>query len=93
MVTVNDIIMYMKNYIEFDVYDFEVKELISRYRDSELRYLGSKPSLVRGRTIVSFQGARDVVAESGTDASRRFIEFDDGTVSPLYVKRERDYNE
>lgn len=82
----------MKNRLEITVNSFEnLEEIIDSYREEGLS-LVEKQSLPNRDVILVFEGERENIAyQTQIENQKGFIEFDDGSVSSLYIKRERNF--
>jgi hypothetical protein len=70
-----------------------VKDTIEYYEAQGLSFL-SKKVLNRESIELSFSTSGKEHAFIGSDDSvETFIEFEDGSISPLYIRRDRDFSE
>lgn len=85
----------MRNLVEISTYRIDYKETIEHYEDQGFSYVSSHVSPEQNKTgeiTIVFEGSREDIAEiSDADGHRSFLQFDDGTESPLYIKRERNF--
>ena len=81
----------MLNYLRKTVTPKDESKITALYRERGLNLIKSSKDNVTGLVILEFEGNRSEVAdlfESGDEAS---IQFEDGVVSPLYIRRERNF--
>jgi len=80
----------MTNYLEITAHQDEIDFLITKYTSNGLHLVDERKQSDGLITLV-FEGNRDAIAEHYTSGDKAFLEFEDGTVSPLYIKRERNF--
>lgn len=78
----------MKTLIEISVLKDSFYEILSQYEDIGFDYISS--SDMNSETLkVILRG--DVHSLPHVHSDKSYLEFDDGTQSPLYIKRNRDF--
>ena len=84
----------MKNIIEVKIDRRDFRQTVDRWTEEGFQYLDSVtlPHQVNTNEVtVRFEGSRDAVAQQAESGERAFLLFDDGSESPLYIKRERNF--
>lgn len=79
----------MRNLIEIIVNSSDFSDVTEYYESQGFSFISSK-IYDRNELLVTFEGSRDSIADVGT-FHRAVIQFEDGTESPLYIKRERNF--
>lgn len=82
----------MKNILEITVENTEdISSVIYFYQEEGLEFIG-KTNLRNGKVLLKFEGEReDISYQTQIEDQKGFIEFEDGTQSPLYIRRERNF--
>ena len=71
----------------------EIKQYLE-YAESEGLTLLEKQSLYKENVMLIFTSSEtEVVTNFANMGAETFLEFQDGSVSPLYVRRDRDFSE
>jgi hypothetical protein len=80
----------MKSLIEVTVLKEYFQETLAEYSEEGFEYLSSKNGDSDDTIIVIFRGDIHATPYS-SENSKSFLEFEDGSRSPLYIKRERNF--
>jgi len=80
----------MRNILEITAEKTEnISSIVEIYEDEGFSLI-SKRSLRDGRVVLTFEGSREEVSyNTQIEGQKGFIEFEDGTQSPLYIRREK----
>jgi len=85
----------MRNLLKATCMRINYNEVVAEYEEMGFTLVSSHvtPEQAKwGEITLTFQGEREDVAElSDEEGHHSFLEFDDGTTSPLYIKRERNF--
>jgi hypothetical protein len=82
--------LFMKSLIEISVSKEHFQDTISEYAAEGLDFISSRPSETDSNLlIVLLRGDIDNASRYQSDKS--YLEFEDGSRSPLYIKRNRDF--
>lgn len=79
----------MKSLIEITVSKEHFQDTISEYAAEGFDYVSSKTSEDNNILIVLLRG--DIHTASQYQNNKSYLEFEDGSLSPLYIKRNRDF--
>jgi hypothetical protein len=79
----------MKSLIEISISKIDFQDTLNYYLEEGFEYLSS---IDNGESItVVLRGEIQSVAQYSNEHNKSYIEFDDKTRSPLYIKRERNF--
>ena len=79
----------MKSLIEISISKIDFQDTLNYYLEEGFEYLSSTDN---GESItVVLRGEIQSVAQYSNEYNKSYIEFDDKTRSPLYIKRERNF--
>lgn len=79
----------MKSLIEITVSKDNFQDTISEYAAEGFDYVSSRPSDDNNMLVVLLRG--DIHTASHYQSDKSYLEFEDGSRSPLYIKRYRDF--
>ena len=83
--------LHMKSLIEISISKEDFQDIVNQYESDGFEYLTSKPSDTKDEIIAVFRVDKNSLEYQSPKNSNAFIEFEDGTRSPLYIKRNRDF--
>lgn len=83
--------LHMKSLVEITISKEDFHDIVNQYESEGFEYLTSKASDNRDEVIAVFRVDKDALEFQSPKNSNAFIEFEDGTRSPLYIKRNRDF--
>jgi hypothetical protein len=81
--------LFMKSLIEISVSKEHFQDIVSEYTAEGFEYVSSRPSDDRNILVVLLRG--DIHNASQYQSDKSYLEFSDGTQSPLYIKRNRNF--
>jgi hypothetical protein len=81
--------LFMKSLIEITVSKDHFQDIVSEYAAEGFDYVSSRPSDDKNMLVVLLRG--DIHNASQYQSDKSYLEFEDGTRSPLYIKRNRDF--
>jgi hypothetical protein len=85
----------MRSLLEIVTNRSDFKETVEEYESEGFSYVGSfvaPEQASTGEITLTFEGPRATVAEySRLEGHKTFVVFEDGTTSPLYIKREKSW--
>lgn len=82
-------IYFMKSLIEVKISKSSFQDTVSEYTSEGFEFLTSKPSEDNDYLIAIFRS--EIHNASFYQTEKSYLEFEDGTTSPLYIKRERNF--
>lgn len=83
------IIYIMRNLVEISCDRNSASETISYYEEQGFQFISSQ-RIDKDLMLLVFEASKDSIANLSTIRQAK-IQFDDGTESPLYIKRERNF--
>jgi hypothetical protein len=81
--------LFMKSLIEISVSKEHFQDIVSEYNAEGFEYVSSRPSDDKNMLILLLRG--DIHKASQYQSDKSYLEFGDGTQSPLYIKRNRNF--
>lgn len=83
--------LFMKSLIEIAVSKDHFQDTITAYAAEGFEYISDKPTEDRNTLLVMFRGDIHNLSQYSNQNNKSYLEFEDGTRSPLYIKRNRDF--
>jgi hypothetical protein len=83
--------LFMKSLIEISVSKDHFQDTITAYAAEGFEYISDKATEDRNTLLVLFRGDIHALSQYSNENNKSYLEFDDGTRSPLYIKRNRDF--
>ena len=81
----------MKSLIEINVLKETFQETVDHYNNEGIEYISSSPGPTSEYITVLFRGDIHNLSQYANQNNKSYLEFDDGSRSPLYIKRERNF--
>jgi hypothetical protein len=86
------LVLLMKSLIEIAVSKEHFQEILAEYAAEGFDYVSARPSENDSESlVVLFRGDIHNVSHYSSENNKSYLEFGDGSLSPLYIKRNRDF--